>query len=215
VKVKICGITSLEDATAAVELGADMLGFNFYPPSPRSLTADKAGEIIASLRDRAAQTEMVGVFVNQRPETVQTLFVQCGLDLVQLSGDEPPREVQALAPAAFKAIRPADAAQAFEQAALYARRAAAPALLLDARVPGQYGGTGQTVDWELASSLARRVPLLLAGGLTPENLPQALEQVRPWGVDVASGVESQPGVKDLRRMAEFIRLARDYTGAVV
>lgn len=213
--VKICGITSLVDAQSAAAEGADMLGFNFYAPSPRSIPPEAARQIIRQLRRTRTEARMVGVFVNHTAQEIQDLCDYCGLDLAQLSGDEPPEMLQSISTPGYKAVRPADLPQARQLAGLYARRGGAPALLLDARVPGLYGGTGHTADWVLAAGLANELPLLLAGGLTPENLPEALARVNPWGVDVASGVESQPGVKDRERMAVFIRLAREYSGAVV
>lgn len=210
-RVKICGITSLHDAEAAVASGADLLGFNFYPASPRSLTPERAREIIQALRSSTDGVRMVGVFVNHSVPEVQRLMAFCGLDLAQLSGDEPPQALHALA--AYKAIRPADLAEARQQAERFSRSEAAPALLLDARLRGYYGGTGKTADWELAAELAGQLPLLLAGGLKPENLAQALERVHPWGVDVASGIESEPGIKDPQCMADFIQIAKSFSGA--
>lgn len=207
-KVKICGLTSLADALAAVDAGADMLGFNFYPPSPRSLDPAAARRIIQALRDRSVGVLMVGVFVNEAPERVLQVISDCGLDAAQLSGDEPLEDLTLIGSRAFKAIRPADEQSALELVEKYARTGPPPAFLLDARVTGLYGGTGQTADWALANRLSRHYPLLLAGGLTPENLPLALQQVQPWGVDVASGVESSPGKKDAGRLAAFIQAAQ-------
>ncbi|MFN2195428.1 MAG: phosphoribosylanthranilate isomerase [Anaerolineales bacterium] len=213
--VKICGLTTLEDALAAVGLGADMLGFNFYPPSPRSLKPEAARQIIQALRKQGVKAQMIGVFVNEKPRQVLEVLETCGLDGAQLSGDEPPDDLTQIGPQAFKAIRPADLPAALLLAERYARRGAPPALLLDARVAGQYGGTGRTADWKLANVLARQYPVLLAGGLTPENLPQALQQVQPWGVDVASGVEASPGVKDAGKLAAFIQAASQAEKGVV
>ncbi len=206
--IKICGIRTLDDALAAVAAGADMLGFNFYPPSPRAVDVPTCAAIVDALRSRGHAVTCVGVFVNAPPETVRATLDACGLDAAQLSGDEPPSDLTALAGRAFKAIRPRDAAEAEALAARYARAAPPPALLLDARVPGLYGGSGRPADWGLARRLAARLPLLLAGGLTPENVAAAVRAVRPWGVDVASGVESAPGVKSPPRMAAFCRAAR-------
>lgn len=205
-KVKICGITSLEDALAAVEAGADLLGFNFYPPSPRFVSPGVCAEIVAGLRGTGVTC--VGVFVNAPLDEIQAILDACGLDLAQLSGDEPPEVVNALGKRAFKALRPANSSDLEALLRLYPPRGEAPAWLLDAYRPGEYGGTGTPASWELASELARRAPVLLAGGLRPENVAGAVRQVRPWGVDVASGVESSPPHKDVLRMKQFVQAAR-------
>lgn len=208
-RVKVCGITRLEDARAALEAGADFLGFNFYPPSPRYLAPERAAQIIAAL-PAAART--VGIFVNAGLATVQNIAALCRLDYIQLHGDEPPEFVQALSPRAFKALRPRSVAEAEVAAAVYAplgpAEADVPLLLVDAYRAGRYGGTGEKGDWALAAGLASRYRLLLAGGLTPENVAEAIRQVRPWGVDVASGVESAPGIKDHDKMRRFIQEAK-------
>ena len=207
-KIKICGITTLDDGLAAVEAGADMLGFNFYPPSPRYVEAAACAAMIAGLRARGARATMVGVFVNLPPAEVAAILDECGLDLAQLSGDEPPDDLALLGERAFKALRPRDAAAAASQAALYPRRAAPPTLLVDASAGvGRFGGTGQTGDWAAARALAVGHPILLAGGLRLENVAAAVAAVQPWGVDVASGVESSPGRKDPAKMREFVRRA--------
>lgn len=207
-KVKICGITNLPDALQAVEAGADMLGFNFYPGSPRYVQPENCAAIIKLMQQRGLHAVTVGVFVNAGAEEVLAQMDHCGLDLAQLHGDEPPETLAALGERAFKALRPGSA-EALEQAvADFPMRAAPPAFLVDAYRPGQYGGTGETADWGLARSLARRFPLLLAGGLTLGNVAAAVSQVRPWGVDVASGVEASPGRKDPRKVAAFVGAAR-------
>ncbi len=209
IKIKICGITTLDDALAAAEAGADMLGFNFYPPSPRYIEPLSCARLVAHLRDRGARVVTVGVFVNALPQAVAAILDDCGLDLAQLHGDEPIEALEALAPRAFKAIRPATLEEARAAARCYGRRSNPPAFLVDASTtPGRFGGTGQTGDWELARALAQDYPLLLAGGLCPENVAAAITHVRPWGVDVASGVESHPGRKDPGRLAAFVRHAR-------
>jgi phosphoribosylanthranilate isomerase len=208
-QVKICGITRLADALAALEAGADLLGFNFYSKSPRFLSLAACAAISGELRRRASPALLVGVFVNPSQAEVELALERCGLDLAQLSGDEPAELVRALGGRAFKALRPASA-QELDQALLdYPARALPPALLLDANRPGAYGGTGQAADWDLAAEAARRVPVLLAGGLTPLNVAEAIRRVQPWGVDVASGVESAPGRKDGQKMAEFVRAAHN------
>ena len=209
-KIKICGITTLEDALAAVEAGADMLGFNFYPPSPRYIAPSACAPMIAALRVRGAATTIVGVFVNMSPSGVAAIMDECGLDLAQLSGDEPPSDLLMLGERAFKGIRPGDAAAARALAARYIMRAAPPVLLVDASAgAGQFGGTGQVGDWDAAAAAATAHPILLAGGLRPENVAAAIAAVQPWGVDVASGVESSPGRKDAAKMRAFVRAARE------
>jgi indole-3-glycerol phosphate synthase/phosphoribosylanthranilate isomerase len=202
--VKICGITNLNDALAAVEAGADILGFNFYEPSPRYVCPADCARLVAALQNRGASVTMVGVFVNSPLQEVASILNNCGLDLAQLHGDEPPVFLEALDGQAFKAIRPPTLAAAQIEARRYACRAAPPALLVDAFRSGQYGGTGQIGDWTLAGALAAEYPLLLAGGLRPENVATAVAQVRPWGVDAASGVEASPGRKDADKMKAFV-----------
>lgn len=184
-----------------------MLGFNFYPPSPRAISLQTCRQIVEVLREEAPQVLLIGVFVNMPPSEVMTILEQSDLDLAQLSGNETLEEQQLLGERAFKAVhlasQPADALEA----QIYKRKTP-PALLLDAYVPGQFGGTGQTADWQVAALVAERMPILLAGGLTPENVAEAILQVKPWGVDVASGVESAPGCKDPIKMKSFIRHAR-------
>jgi phosphoribosylanthranilate isomerase/GNAT superfamily N-acetyltransferase len=207
--VKICGITGLDDARTAAELGADYLGFNFFAGSPRRIGEAECAEIVAALQPRRPRPACVGVFVNLPPQEAVRIVRRCGLDAAQLSGDEPPSDLSALAAAkipAFKAVRAPIDERALEE---FARSAPGrPALLLDASTPGQYGGTGKTADWDWARTVAARHPVLLAGGLTAENVSAAIRQARPWGVDIASGAESSPGKKDRQKMAGFIAAAR-------
>jgi phosphoribosylanthranilate isomerase len=205
-KIKICGITRLEDARYALDAGADLLGFNFYPASPRSITPEKCAQILSELN--GYQFQKVGVFVNETPESIQAIMQRCGLDLAQLSGDEPPELLAALRARAFKAIRPPDVVTALDEARSYACSLVSPALLVDAYQSHQYGGTGHTGNWQAARDLANRYSILLAGGLTPENVGCAVDQVHPWGVDVASGVESKPGCKDPFKLSQFINAVR-------
>jgi phosphoribosylanthranilate isomerase len=204
-RVKICGITDLGDALAAAAAGADMLGFNFYSKSPRCLTLERCAGIASVVPGGVVK---VGVFVNSTAEEVAATLDRCGLDLAQLAGDEPDETLAALGERAFRAVRPRDPQPAAPLLASLPPRVSPPAFLLDAHVPGQYGGTGRTADWDLAAELARRAPLLLAGGLTPENVAAAVRQVNPWGVDVASGVESSPGRKDPQKVRAFVENAR-------
>ena len=204
-RIKICGITNLEDALAAVEAGADVLGYNFYPHSPRYISPVMCARIQAGLENHGISVCTVGVFVNETVGSVSRTLKTCGLDLAQLSGDEPPLEVKALGGLAFKGIRPQNEGEAVAFSRLYAEPEVLPALLVDAYRPGLYGGTGHTGNWSLARSLSGRYSILLAGGLHPGNVAQAVEQVRPWGVDVASGVESSPRRKDPQKMSDFIQ----------
>jgi phosphoribosylanthranilate isomerase len=217
--VKICGVTTLEDARAAVQAGADMLGYNFYPPSPRCLTSQSCIAIQSALKREVGsafdQVTTVGIFVNASLETIQSVLDACALDLAQLSGDEPPETLAALGSRAFKALRAPNLETLNSDLARYPKRTAAPVWLLDAHHAGTYGGSGQVADWSLAADLASREPILLAGGLTPENVAEAVRKVGPWGVDVASGVESSPGRKDAHKMFEFIQAARQAASQAV
>jgi len=206
-RIKLCGITTRQDGLAAVDAGADMLGFNFYPRSKRYIPPEKCVRIVSALAQYTACVQLVGVFVNATRAEIEAIADDCHLDLVQLSGDEPPEFLQALGPPTLKGIRPASLEEAQADAARFARPAS-PALLVDAYRPGEYGGTGHTSDWALAQKLAEQYPILLAGGLNPDNVAAAVAQVHPWGVDVASGVESSPGRKDAAKMKAFVQAAR-------
>lgn len=213
-KVKICGIRTVEDALSVIEAGADMLGFNFYPGSSRHITPGDCMRLIVrletALREELYDVTLVGVFVNQSHEFIHAVFRDCHLDLVQLSGDEPPEMLESLGERAFKVLRPASALDLQELMLRYPPRQVAPAWLIDSYRAGEYGGTGEVGDWQMARAVASRVPVILAGGLRPDNVAEAIRQVNPWGVDVASGVESEPGVKDARKVREFIRAVRSF-----
>ncbi len=200
-KVKICGIKTVTDALAAMEAGADLIGFNFYPKSPRYIDVGRCRDIMSAMR-RYGHITCVGVFVNAPPVTIRATMETCGLSLAQLHGDETSEMLNALNGKAFKAFR--GVPQSMDGFA----RHDAPALLVDASVKGAYGGTGVTADWNSAAELAKQYPLLLAGGLTPENVADAVQQVRPWGVDVASGVEASVGLKDASKMKAFVKAVR-------
>jgi phosphoribosylanthranilate isomerase len=220
-KIKICGIKTLPDAIAAIEAGADYLGFNFYLKSPRFIAPSACAEITSRLKRGHPQIKLVGVFVNSPVEEVKNILAACSLDLAQLHGDETPKMLAALNGKAFKAIRlsvetsvyPFLAKQSVTQSVPIRESAIesvdSPALLVDAAVKGVYGGSGVTADWNGAAELAKKYPLLLAGGLTPENVAEAVSRVKPWGVDVASGVESAPGKKDAGKMVEFVKNVRE------
>ena len=205
-KVKICGITNLEDAQAAIEAGADLLGFNFYRKSARYIEPVTARSIVAQIRSGARVPQVIGVFVNAAALEIQSIMREVDLDQAQLHGDESVELLKQIK--GFKAIRPQSLEEAEKQAKTYAVMNE-PALLIDAYRTGEYGGTGQTGDWSIAATMAQQYPILLAGGLTPDNVTDAIRQVQPWGVDVASGVESAPGKKDATKMKMFIARARD------
>lgn len=200
-KIKICGIGTIKDALAAMDAGADLIGFNFYPKSPRYVEVGMCRNIMSVVRQHARVT-CVGVFVNASVAEVCATMETCGLALAQLHGDETPEFMKALDGHAYKAFR------GIPSSIVGFERENAPALLVDAEVKGLYGGSGVTADWEEAAQLAKKYPLLLAGGLTPENVADAVRKVKPWGVDVASGVESAPGEKDAGKMVEFVKAVR-------
>ncbi len=205
IRVKICGITNLEDALVAARAGADFLGFVCYPRSPRYIPPEAAGRIIRALREAGEPVTTVGVFVNAAIEEIRRAMRVAGFDLAQLHGDEPPEFVRALGGRAYKGFRLRDE-EDVETALAYAHHSpTAPHLLIDAYHPHTYGGTGLTVPLSAARAIAARVPhLLLAGGLTPDNVLAVVEAVRPWGVDVSSGVERAPGKKDHEKVRAFI-----------
>ena len=196
-RVKVCGITRLEDAVAAVFAGVDALGFMFYEPSPRFISLDAAAKIIRQLPPFVAR---VGVFVNADEAAVRRAIEATGIDTLQFHGDEPP-EFCALFPlTAYKAFRLRDAASLDD-----CLRYPGMAWLLDSFVPGQHGGTGAMFNWDLAIEAAKLNPqIILAGGLKPENAAEAVRRVRPFALDVSSGVESAPGRKDEAKVRAFI-----------
>ena len=198
--VKICGVTSLDDAIACVDLGADAIGLNFWPSSQRRCELDEARRITDALGARA---RVVAVFVDVGREAIERVRRESGIEWAQLHGSEPPALVSALLPHAYKAAHVTDAAS-------LASALAAPGdeLLVDASLPGLPGGTGRTCDWALAAQLARARRVWLAGGLRPDNVAEAIREVAPFGVDVASGVERAPGVKDHELVRAFIDAAR-------
>ncbi len=217
-KIKICGLKTLPDALAAIEAGADMLGFNFYPKSPRCIAPETCRKIASVLRQKRPEIVLVGVFVNSSVSEIRSILETAQLHLAQLHGDEPPEMLAELGPRAFKAIRlssdssvdnhPFIRSYPLTPSVYPFLSVANPALLADASVPGLYGGSGVTADWDAAAQLAKQIPLLLAGGLTPENVAEAIARVQPWGVDVASGVESAPGVKDPAKIQAFVQAVR-------
>ncbi len=200
-RVKICGITNIEDARHASACGADALGFVFYPGSPRFVDPDQARRIIAELPPFITT---VGLFVNEAPDRIREMVEFCGLDTVQLHGEEEPDQCQYPPCRVIKALRLKDD-MSDEVFGSYQ----VSSLLLDAYVPDQFGGTGKRCDWDKAADIASRYRVILAGGLTPDNVADAVCKVHPYGVDVSSGIEKQPGQKDPEKVAMFVRMAKE------
>ena len=198
--VKICGITSSTDAELALAAGADMLGLNFVPTSPRFIDVHLAQDIARAVCGRA---RLVGVFADADEKHMRDIAAAVPLDLLQLHGSESPEFVAAMGPTAFKAVAIGSA-----EDVEFAKTYPGELLLVDARVAGQRGGTGVRIDPGLVAPLARKRPILLAGGLRPENVADAVRHVQPCGVDVASGVEKAPGLKDEGMMRTFVMEAR-------
>lgn len=204
VKIKICGITRAEDGLSAVEAGADFIGVNFYPPSPRYLAPEAAARLV---REVGNQVKWVGVFVNEQPEIIRGIAARVGLDLAQLHGEESPEFCRNLGLPVVKAFRIRsvdDLAGLGDFPADY--------VLVDCYSPG-YGGSGLTFEWRLLEE--KNLPrgrLFLAGGLTPDNVADAVRAARPFAVDVASGVESEPGMKDRAKLEMFIHNCRTVGG---
>ncbi len=189
VKVKICGITNLADASTAVRLGADALGF-IFAPSPRRIAPQTAREIIRAV---PPFVKTVGVFVNEAPATIREVMQHCGLDLVQLHGDESPALCEELMPCTIKTLRIKDESSLQTSQPYYGK---VRALLLDTYSKEKAGGTGKTFDWKLAIKIKEMgIPIILSGGLGPSNIDLAIHTVRPYAVDVNSGVEKCPGKK--------------------
>ena len=198
-EIKICGMTNADDVRAALDLGADYVGFVLYAKSPRGVTAGAMRRIL----DQVAGVRAVGVFVNTPADEVAQVADDCGLHAVQLHGDELPSAARSGARRVWRAVRFSNGAWQPDPAAWAVER-----FVVDAAVSGQYGGTGVRADWAAAAALASRVPVMLSGGLRPDNVAEAIARVRPLGVDVASGVEREPGRKDPAAVAAFIRAAR-------
>jgi phosphoribosylanthranilate isomerase len=203
VKVKICGLTNLNDAMDAVELGADFLGFNFYPGSPRYVKPEDAGKIIEEIPSNVPK---VGVFVNEDLQSVLDLAIELDLDYLQFHGDEPPESLNALGRPWFKAFR-LGKEEDLKPIPLYQ----CDWILVDAYSEKAYGGTGLTAHWDLVREAKKfNKKIILAGGLKPENIATAVAAVQPFMVDVASGVEAAPGVKDRHKVEEFIQKAKAF-----
>lgn len=200
VEIKVCGLTSVDDAARCVELGVDALGLNFWSGSPRSTDVATAKDIVRAVTGRV---QLVGVFVDASVAEVLEIMRETGVEWAQLHGDETPDMVASLLPRAYKAIGVEDGS-----AIELARTFPGEHLLVDASVPGMPGGTGRTFDWTIAATIARERTLTLAGGLTPDNVVNAIRVVRPFRVDVASGVESLPGKKDPKLVRAFVEAAK-------
>ncbi|MCK9392742.1 MAG: phosphoribosylanthranilate isomerase [Syntrophales bacterium] len=200
-EIKICGITNIEDALHAAACGADALGFIFSRRSPRYIAPAAAAEIIARLPGTICK---IGVFVNEAAETVKQTAAACGLDLIQLHGDETAAYCEGFRSEALIKALPLETGEDLQRASRYPVRA----LLVDARAAGCYGGTGKQASWELAARLGKDKPLILAGGLNSENIAAALGTVRPLAVDINSGVESAPGKKDAEKVKNIIEIIK-------
>jgi phosphoribosylanthranilate isomerase len=201
VRVKICGITRLQDMHAACEAGADALGFVFYEKSPRHVSVEAAAELIRAL---PPFVQSVGLFVNAEPAFVERVLEAVPLDLLQFHGDETPADCVRYGRPYIKAVRVTADTDLLKCAADFDT---ARGLLLDAYVPGVPGGTGESFDWSLIPARMPK-PVVLSGGLTPANVAEAVRQVHPWAVDVSSGVESEKGIKDPFHVAQFIAKAK-------
>lgn len=202
VRVKICGITRLEDALAAVDAGADALGFVFYPDSPRAISASTAADICKRLPPFVCK---VGLFVNSERDKIIEILEEVALDMLQFHGDESPDHCDSYSKPYIKAVRMHDNVNLVAEAKRFKQ---ASALLLDAFVKGIYGGTGRAFDWTEATRDIGK-PVILAGGLTADNVVTAIKQARPYAVDVSGGVESGKGIKDADKIVEFIREVRN------
>jgi len=204
VRVKICGMTRLADAEKAIELGADALGF-IFAESPRQITPQKARDISRRI---SPFVKTVGVFINEKPAKIRKIMDFCGLDLVQLHGNEPVSACSELAPRVIKAFR-VQGEESLLRITDFKNHVRA--ILLDAYQKGLNGGTGKTFDWRLALKAKKTgIPMVLSGGLGPENIREALEQVHPFAVDISSGIEERPGIKDHFRMRTFMRRIKAY-----
>ena len=200
VKVKVCGMTNLKDALVAVEEGADAVGFIFYKKSPRSVTMKLVREIVLEL---PPFIDTVGVFVDETAEQINKIADYCNLDMVQLHGDESPTFCKRMRRRVIKAFRVKDM-----QSVKKLSNFQVSGFILDTFSESLHGGTGKVFDWNLALPAKKFGPVIMAGGLTPNNVRQVIQRVRPYGVDVCSGVESQPGIKDHKQIRDFLKNAK-------
>lgn len=220
IKVKICGITNLDDAMVAANAGADFLGFIFYESSPRYVSPEMVGKIVSAVKSQLSgiSPKFVGVFVNASREWVEQILDDCLLDAAQLHGDESPKFVDHFQRRAYKALRPQSLPDAEKLTQQYLPPTSSnierlpsvlPYFLLDAYHPTLYGGTGHVTDWPMAATIAAKYPIMLAGSLTPNNVADAIQAVAPWGVDVSSGVETKKGKKDREKVKLFIQAVKN------
>ena len=200
VKVKVCGMTSLKDALVAVEGGADAVGFIFYKKSPRSVTMKTVREIVLEL---PPFVDTVGVFVDETAEQINKIADYCNLDIIQLHGDESPTFCKKIRRKVIKAFRIKDMQSVKKLSSFQVS-----GFLLDTFSENLHGGTGKVFDWNLALPAKKFGPVIMAGGLTPNNVQQAVRQISPYGVDVCSGVESEPGIKDHKKVRAFLNNAK-------
>ena len=200
-RVKFCGLTHEEDIAQAVKLGVDALGFVFYAPSSRSLAPDHAAMLTSSV---PAFVTRVGLFVNEQPAVIQNIFERTRLNLIQYHGDETPEFCDAVGLPFIKAFRVRPGIDIQTEMERYPN---ASGFLLDAYVKGQPGGTGERFDWGMIPQ--SNAPIILAGGLSPDNAKDAIEQVAPWALDVSGGIETKPGRKDPDKMARFMSACRN------
>lgn len=206
VRVKICGMTNIEDAVAAIEAKADAIGFVFAA-SPRQVTPEAARLIVKAL---PSGVETVGVFVNSTADEMLAVAARVGLSAIQLHGDEPPSVVQQVYDKGFKIIKAFRVADRDDLVAAmsYLNECSVDACLVDARVDGAYGGTGKVAPWDMIGTARGALwPLMLGGGLNPQNVAEAIRAVQPYGVEASSGIESEPGRKDHQAMRQFIEKA--------
>ena len=211
-KIKICGIKTIESAVAAAEAGADFIGLVFAQ-SPHQVTPTQANKIITALKLRAKVPGIVGVFVNTPSEAVNQIAEFCSLDRVQLSGDETFEYCRGLKPATVKVMRVNrlhKAEQVCQDMSAWVKGLYGKdnIFLLDAYDPDKFGGTGNLLDWKIAAYIAEKYRVIVAGGLTPDNVGDAIKKIKPWGVDVSSGVETG-GEKDMNKIKDFIKAARE------
>ena len=211
-KIKICGLTEIEHALIAAEVGADFLGL-IFAPSQRQVSHQKALQIVEAVGSLRTRPAVVGVFVNLTPQEVNLIADYCGLDLAQLSGDESWQYCREINHPVIKVIHVPSGEKADQvlieiEKGYRLKLKHEPICLLDSKVGQDYGGTGQTFDWQLAREVSARLPVIVAGGLTPENVGQLVKEARPWGVDVSSGVEDN-GRKDSAKIEAFIKAVRE------
>ncbi|MFW6255190.1 MAG: phosphoribosylanthranilate isomerase [Candidatus Sumerlaeota bacterium] len=201
-RVKICGITTIEDGLAAARLGIDYLGFVFFPPSPRYVEPEQAGRIVRAIREEMGDAApcMMGVYVNLEPEAVADIRKTAGLDGSQICGNEPPEWMARIEPERFRAV----SIETLDRIGSYD----CEAYICDAHDPKRYGGTGKAYDYAVLAPFIPKHRIMLAGGLTADTVGAVVAELKPWGVDVSSALEASPGRKDTARMAAFVESVR-------